>query len=94
MAVQTVEERLRIALGRIQDASGTDVVSSGVIQALKAQDGNVRIQVALGENDAPSLADTLRYVALGVAGVDEVVIDLDQAAPAAAAAMRAVPRAS
>lgn len=82
MAVQTVEERLRIALGRIQDASGADVVSSGVIQAIEARDGNVRIQVALGENDAPSLADTLRYVALGVADVDEVVIDLDQAAPA------------
>jgi ATP-binding protein involved in chromosome partitioning len=60
------------------------VISSGVVQAIEAQDGKVRIQVALGENDVPSLADTLRYVALGVAGVDGVNIDLEQAPPARA----------
>ncbi|MEN8143712.1 MAG: Mrp/NBP35 family ATP-binding protein [Gemmatimonadota bacterium] len=83
MAVQTVEERIRAALGRIRDGSGADVVSSGVVQTIEAEGGNVHIRIALGENDPPALADTLRYVALGVAGVDEVAVDLDTAAPAA-----------
>ena len=89
MGVQTVEERLRIALGRIQDASGADVVSSGVVQAIEAHDGSVRIQIALGENDASSLAETLRYVALGVSGVVDVTVDLEPAA-ASEAPRRAV----
>jgi ATP-binding protein involved in chromosome partitioning len=86
-------QRLLTALGRIRRAvDGPDIVSSGLVGEVDVTDGVASITLSPGPEDPPALIESIRLVASGVAGVDEVRFALSppgaQSSPASAPAPR------
>lgn len=81
-----IKPRILSALGRVRStAGGPDVVSAGIVCDVKVEGSNVVVMIAPGPDDAPALIESIRLVASGVAGVEEVrfaVVDATASAPA------------
>ncbi len=78
MTEPAVTQRLLTALGRVRtDASGPDVVTAGVIRSVGVQDdGTAVLEIAPRSEDPPTLIESIRLVASGVAGVRDVKFSL------------------
>ena len=73
-------QRLLTALGRIRrTVDGPDIVSSGLVGEVDVTDGVASITLSPGPEDPPALIESIRLVASGVAGVDEVRFALSPA---------------
>lgn len=73
MSESTPEQRLVAALGRVRtEATGPDVVSSGVVRSVSVRNGTATIELAPRHDDPPAVIESIRLVATGVAGVSEV----------------------
>lgn len=78
MTESAIQQRLLTALGRVRtDASGPDVVTAGVIRSVGVQDdGTAVLELAPRSEDPPTLIESIRLVASGVAGVRDVKFSL------------------
>jgi len=78
MTEPAVQQRLLTALRRVRtDASGPDVVTAGVIRSVSVQDeGTAVLELAPRSEDPPTLIESIRLVASGVAGVRDVKFSL------------------
>ena len=66
-------QRLIAALSRIRRAAdGPDIVSSGLVGDVQVEEGVASITLTPGPEDPPALIESIRLVASGVAGIDEV----------------------
>lgn len=81
------------ALGRIRRAAdGPDIVSSGLIGDVQVDDGIASITLSPGPDDPPALIESIRLVASGVAGIDEVRFALAPPTAPATEASQPAPR--
>lgn len=81
-----IRKKILSALGRVRSsADGPDVVSAGVVRDVMVDGGSAVLTIAPGPNDDPGLIESIRLVASGVPGIDEVkftLVDLAGSAPA------------
>ncbi len=91
-----ISKKILSALGRVRSsADGPDVVSAGIVRDVMVDGGSAVVMIAPGPNDAPSLIESIRLVASGVAGIDKVsfaLVDSTVAAPADTPASGPTPR--
>ncbi len=80
LRIQTMSEsskRILSALGRVRSAAtGPDVVSAGIVRDVRVDNGTAVITIAPGSDDSPGLIESIRLVASGVSGIDEVTFAL------------------
>ena len=70
-------KRLLSALGRVRSApNGPDVVSAGIVRDVKVDNGTAVITISPGPDDSPTLIESIRLVASGVAGIEAVTFAL------------------
>ena len=81
MNAETIESRVRAALGRLNSqADGPDLVSGGRVAGVTVGgNGVVGIELALQPDDAAGMAETVRLVVSGVEGVTDVRVTTNAA---------------
>ncbi|MEE8486756.1 MAG: iron-sulfur cluster assembly protein, partial [Gemmatimonadota bacterium] len=91
-----ISKKVLSALSRVRSsADGPDVVSAGMVRDVMVDGGKAVVMIAPGPEDAPSMIESIRLVASGVAGIDEVsfaLVDATANAPADASAPGPTPR--
>lgn len=85
-----ISKKVLMALSRVRSsADSPDVVSMGMVRDVVVDGGKAVVMIAPGPEDAPSMIESIRLVASGVAGIDEVsfaLVDMAANAPADKAA--------
>jgi ATP-binding protein involved in chromosome partitioning len=78
MTDAAIHQRLLTALGRVRvGPDGPDVMTAGVIRSITVQDGDTAVlELAPRSEDPPQLVESIRLVASGVAGVNDVKFSL------------------
>ncbi len=76
MAEQTIRERVRTALERVEGPGGTVDLTDGRLRELSVSEGEVRFELALGPSEPARLVAAAREAAAGVPGVTSVRVEL------------------
>ncbi len=91
-----ISKKVLVALSRVRSsADSPDVVSMGMVRDVVVDGGKAVVMIAPGPEDAPSMIESIRLVASGVAGIDAVsfaVVDKAANAPVDASAPGPTPR--
>ncbi|TFG66948.1 MAG: ATP-binding protein [Gemmatimonadales bacterium] len=68
-----IKTRLLSALSRVRSAAdGPDVVSAGIVRDVTVDSGTAVVMIAPSLNDAPAVIESIRLVASGVSGIEQV----------------------